>query len=65
MKKIIFLTPLDAEYGFRLTGAEQYAVDVKDVEGLIKKLMADPDKYLKKQMRFYMPGTEVQWPGQQ
>ena len=41
MKKIIFLTPPDAEYGFRLTGAEQYAVDAKDVEGLIKKLMAE------------------------
>ena len=40
MKKIIFLTPPDAEYGFRLTGAE------KDVEGLIKKLMAEPDSGL-------------------
>jgi V/A-type H+-transporting ATPase subunit F len=46
MKKIIFLTPSDAEYGFRLTGAEQYAVDMKDVESLIKKLMAEPDSGL-------------------
>lgn len=43
MKKIIFLTPLDAEYGFRLSGVAQHTVAPPDVENAIKQFMAEPD----------------------
>lgn len=41
MKKITFLTPYDAEYGFSLAGVAQYPVKDSEVEETLKKLMAD------------------------
>jgi len=43
VKKIVFLTPPDAEYGFKLSGVAQHTVAPPDVENTIKKFMAEPD----------------------
>lgn len=43
MKKIVFITPPDAEYGFNLTGVTQYSVDVEEIEEVLKSVMAEPD----------------------
>ena len=43
MKKITFMTPLDAEYGFSLTGVPQHVLDPADVEGALARTMAEPD----------------------
>jgi len=42
MKKIVFITPEDARYGFSLAGVIQYSVKEEDFEEVIKKVMADP-----------------------
>ncbi len=46
MKKIAFITPLDVQYGFSLTGIPQYAVDAPALEETLKKIMEDPDNGL-------------------
>jgi V/A-type H+-transporting ATPase subunit F len=43
MKKIAFITPPDAEYGFRLSGITQHVVEIPDVEETLKQTMAEPD----------------------
>ena len=43
MKNIVFITPDDAQYGFSISGAVQYAVPTEEVEATLKKVMADPD----------------------
>lgn len=43
MKKIVFITPKDAEYGFSLAGVTQYAVTEKEAEGILKKVLVEPD----------------------
>lgn len=43
MKKIVFLTPRDATYGFSLAGVLQQVVDAGSVEETISARMADPD----------------------
>jgi vacuolar-type H+-ATPase subunit F/Vma7 len=43
MKKIAFITPPDAEYGFRLSGITQHIVEVPDMEETLKHTMAEPD----------------------
>ncbi len=43
MKKISFITPPDASYGFSLTGLPQNAVAPTDAEETLLKSMADPD----------------------
>lgn len=43
MKKIIFVTPPDAEYGFALAGVIQYTCAPDKTEPLLRKIMADPD----------------------
>ena len=43
MKKIAFITPRDAQYGFSLAGIAQYAVEDPDAEDTIKTVMSDPD----------------------
>jgi V/A-type H+-transporting ATPase subunit F len=46
MKKIAFITPPDAEYGFALTGITQHAVDAGEAEGKLRDVMGDPDNGL-------------------
>jgi V/A-type H+-transporting ATPase subunit F len=43
MKKISFITPPDASYGFSLTGLPQAAVEAADAEEALQRSMADPD----------------------
>jgi vacuolar-type H+-ATPase subunit F/Vma7 len=43
MKKISFITPPDASYGFGLTGLPQTAVEAADAEETLQRSMADPD----------------------
>ncbi len=43
MKKISFITPTDASYGFSLTGLPQTAVAAADAEEALQGSMADPD----------------------
>ncbi|RJQ47042.1 MAG: ATPase [Nitrospiraceae bacterium] len=43
MKKIIFITPRDAEYGFSLAGVEHHAVDDKDARQVLQKMISDAD----------------------
>jgi len=43
MKKITFITPSDASYGFSLTGLPQAAVEAADAEETLQRSMADPD----------------------
>lgn len=43
MKKIIFMTPPDAEYGFALAGVTQYTCGQDKAESLLRQTMADPD----------------------
>jgi V/A-type H+-transporting ATPase subunit F len=46
MKKIAFMTPADAEYGFRLSGVPQHITEVSETEEALKQTMAQPDNGL-------------------
>lgn len=46
MKKVAFITPLDAEFGFQLAGITQYAVDAVDAERTLEQIMAEPEQGL-------------------
>ncbi len=46
MKKIVFITPRDAEYGFSLTGVPQYAVEAKAFEETLHRIMEEPENGL-------------------
>jgi vacuolar-type H+-ATPase subunit F/Vma7 len=43
MKKIVFMTPHDVEYGFSLSGVPQTVVETADAEAALKQTMAEPD----------------------
>jgi V/A-type H+-transporting ATPase subunit F len=43
MKKIVFITSHDAEYGFSLAGVTQYVIDVEEAENVLKKVITEPD----------------------
>ncbi len=43
MKKIVFITPPDAAYGFSLSGIIQYTVDMQDVEKTLEAITHDPE----------------------
>lgn len=43
MKRIVFITAQDAEYGFSLTGVSQYAIDVGNAEDVLQKILNEPD----------------------
>jgi len=46
MKKIAFITPPDASYGFSLGGVSQHAVQIGDAEETLKQVLAEPDSGL-------------------
>ena len=46
MKKVVFITHLDAGYGFSLGGIPQHAVAASDLEETLKQVMAGPDNGL-------------------
>jgi len=43
LKKIAFITPLDAEFGFRLAGISQHITGQEDAEETLRKIMSEPD----------------------
>lgn len=43
MRKIIFITPHDAEFGFSMAGVIQHAINKVDVEEVIKKAITEKD----------------------
>jgi len=43
MKKIVFITPSDAEHGFRLTGAAHRVAGEDDIETSVRALIHEPD----------------------
>ncbi len=43
MKKIVFLTGPDAEFGFRLTGVNHQVTKEEELEGMLRKMMAEPE----------------------
>jgi len=43
LKKIAFITPLDAECGFGLAGMSQYSAGPEDAEKILRKIIAEPD----------------------
>lgn len=43
MKKIIFITPPDARYGFSLTGVSQLIAEPGEAEGAVDRTLGDPD----------------------
>jgi vacuolar-type H+-ATPase subunit F/Vma7 len=43
LKEIAFITPEDAEFGFGLAGMTQYVARQEDAEGLLEKIMSEPD----------------------
>jgi len=46
MKRITFITPPDASYGFSLSGVAQHAVKTADAEETLVKALAEPDSGL-------------------
>lgn len=42
MKRIVFVTPEDARYGFDLTGVRQLVVDGEEVLAILLELLGDP-----------------------
>ena len=43
MKRIVFITAEDAEYGFTLAGVSQYVAGKKDMMEIVKKVIRDPE----------------------
>jgi len=43
MKKIIFITPEDAEYGFSLTGTNQHITREDKIEDTLCEIIKEPD----------------------
>ena len=43
MKKIFFITPVDAEYGFRLAGVSHVVTDESTIESTIQDILHEPD----------------------
>lgn len=43
MKKIVFITPPDARYGFSLGGVSQHVVLPEEAEATLMRVLADPD----------------------
>jgi vacuolar-type H+-ATPase subunit F/Vma7 len=43
MKKIAFITPSDAEFGFSLSGVPQRIAEAANAEDMLKQTMAVPD----------------------
>ncbi len=43
MKRIVIVTPADAEFGFKLTGVSHSIARAEDAEGMIRKIVHEPD----------------------
>jgi V/A-type H+-transporting ATPase subunit F len=43
MKKIVFITPQDAEFGFGLAGIRHQVADAGETQAVLQSVMAEPD----------------------
>jgi V/A-type H+-transporting ATPase subunit F len=43
VKRIVFITPPDARYGFGMSRVTQYAVTPEEAEAVIRRVLAEPD----------------------
>ena len=43
MKKIVFITPRDAEHGFHLAGVMQYVISATETEDTLRRVMKETD----------------------
>ncbi len=43
MKKIVFITPQEAEYGFSLSGVTHHIAKVEDLKDMLVRTVRDPD----------------------
>jgi V/A-type H+-transporting ATPase subunit F len=43
VKRIVVITPVDSEFGFKLTGVSHYVTREKDAESTIRKIIREPD----------------------
>jgi vacuolar-type H+-ATPase subunit F/Vma7 len=43
VKKIVFITPDDAKYGFSLAGSVQYTIKEEELEETLTTIMGDPE----------------------
>lgn len=43
MKKVVFITPEDARYGFRLSGVRQVIASSKDIESVLGQVLSEKD----------------------
>lgn len=71
MKKIIFITPPDARYGFSLTGVAQLTAEPGEAEETVRRTMGDPEcgvlvldeRLLAGMDEERLRMTEKRWPG--
>jgi vacuolar-type H+-ATPase subunit F/Vma7 len=71
LKKIAFLTPGDAGFGFGLAGMSQYTVKEAEAEEMLKKIISEGDtgliiideRMIKKIEKGKMRETEERWSG--
>lgn len=43
MKKVVFITPEDAQYGFRLAGVRQIVTSVEEAETVLSEVLSDKE----------------------
>ncbi|WP_298269087.1 V-type ATP synthase subunit F [Geobacter sp.] len=43
MKRIVFITPPDARYGFSVSGFAQHVIAPEEAEATLRRVMADPE----------------------
>lgn len=71
MKKVAFITPPDAELGFRLAGVDQYVAELKDVMDTMRQALSDPstgvlildERFIKEIGEERLRAMERQWDG--
>lgn len=71
MKKVVFITPLDAEFGFKLGGVPQIAIEAAGAEDALKQVMSGTEtglviideRLLSGMTEERLRGLEHGWPG--
>jgi V/A-type H+-transporting ATPase subunit F len=71
MKKIVFITPHDAEHGFGLAGIRHQVADAEETLPVLKAVLAEPDiglvildeRLFSGPVEEEVKGAEPSWPG--
>ena len=71
MKKVVFLTTKDAEFGFELAGVTQYITDKTTIKELINKLLFEEisglvvidERLIDDEIALYLSKVENSWEG--